>query len=84
MIVHRKLADGWFFHSRATEQEGLFVSSDYTRLKILGVKNHLISGIMEWFVRIAVECMLARRGYVSLHAAAVEERREAEDRKSVV
>ena len=77
MIVHRKLADGWFFHSRATEQEGLFVSSDYTRLKILGVKNHLISGIMEWFVRIAVECMLARRGYVSLHAAAVEVQGEA-------
>ncbi len=71
-IIHRKLADGWFFHSGATEQEGLFVSDDYTQLRILGAKNHLFFGAMEWFVRIAVECMLARRGYVSLHAAAVE------------
>ncbi len=76
-IVHRKLIDGWFFHSRATEQEGLFVSNDYTKLKMLGVKNLTILGTMEWFIRIAVECMLARKGFVSLHAAAVEVQGEA-------
>ena len=76
-IVHRKLANGWFFHSRHTEQEGLFVSEDYSQLRILGARGTSVFGTMEWFVRIAVECMLIRKGYISLHAAAVEVQGEA-------
>lgn len=71
-IVHRETKDGWFFHPRGTDQKGLFVSADYTRLRMLGQTGEKVTGISEWFVRIAVECVLARRGYVSLHSAAVE------------
>ena len=71
-IVHRAQPDGWYFHSTETDQTGLFVSSDYTRLRIKGAKGKIIFGKDEWFVRIALECWLARHGYVSLHAAAVE------------
>ena len=70
-IVHRAQPDGWFFHSATSDQAGLFVSSDYTRLLIKGLDGSVISGMNEWFVRIALECWLARNGYVSLHSAAV-------------
>ena len=76
-IVHRKLADGWFFHSRHTEREGLFVSDDYSQLRMLGIKGPSVCGTMEWYIRIAIECMLIRRGFISLHAAAVEVEGEA-------
>ena len=71
-IVHRSLPDGWFYHSLQTDQIGLYVSSDYTRLRMLGEEGAEISLQEEWMVRVALECMLARKGYVSLHAAAVE------------
>ena len=71
-IVHRVQSDGWYFHSVTTDDTGLFVSSDYTSLRLRGLKGSIVSGIDEWFVRIALECWLARHGYVSLHAAAVE------------
>ena len=76
-VVQRRLADGWFYHSKATDQAGLFVSSDYSRLRILGARNNNITGNLEWYIRIALECMLVRRGYLSLHAAAVEVNGEA-------
>ena len=72
MIIHRKVPDGWFFHRSNIDQTGLYVSDDYKELKLLGNKESTIKGMEEWYVRIALECMLARRGYVSLHAAAVE------------
>ena len=71
-IVHRAQLDGWFFHPESTDQIGLFVNSDCTRLRMKGCENEILSGKHEWFVRIALECWLARHGYVSLHAAAVE------------
>ena len=76
-VIQRRLADGWFYHSKATEQSGLFVSNDYSRLGILGAKSEKIAGNLEWYIRIAVECMLIRHGYLSLHAAAVEVNGEA-------
>lgn len=77
-IVHRKLDNGWYFYPRMYEQTGLFISRDYSRLKIRGIEeNGIIRGTAEWFVRIAIECMLARRGYVSLHSASVEVNGEA-------
>ena len=76
-IVHRRIKDGWFFHERSTDRVGVYVSLDYTCIKILGVPGDTITGIIEWYVRIAVECMLALQGYVSIHAAAVEVSEEA-------
>lgn len=76
-IVHRRQHDGWFFHSKGTDQAGVYVSGDYSRLKVLGESEDTIQGMNEWYVRIAVECMLAHRGYLSLHAAAVEVNGEA-------
>ena len=72
MIVHRVIPTGWYFHPKRSDEHGLYVSSDYTRLKTYGVNGEVIHGEDEWFVRIAVECMLARMGCVSLHAAAIE------------
>ena len=76
-IAHRKLADGWFYHAPKTDCKGLFVSSDYTRLRMLGEERTVIDRREEWMVRLALECLLALRGYVSLHAAAVQVGQEA-------
>ena len=76
-IVHRRQPDGWFFHSSSTDQAGVYVNEDYSKLKLLGELGDTIRGMNEWYVRIAVECMLAHRGYLSLHAAAVEVNEEA-------
>ena len=76
-IVHRRIPGGWFFHSPVSDSIGLYVSEDYTELKLLGGATESITYIQVWFVRIAVECFLVRRGYVSLHAAAVEVNGEA-------
>ena len=75
-VIHRKVPGGWFFHESNTDQKGLYVSNDYKCLKYLG-KESVISGMEEWYVRIALECFLARKGYVSLHSAAVEVRGKA-------
>ncbi len=72
MITHRRQPEGWFFHWRSEEDRGLFVSNDYAHLALLKEKGARVRGIDEWFIRVALECLLARRGYVSLHAAAVE------------
>ena len=77
MVVHLSLPDGWYFYSGADREKGLFVSRDYSRLRLRGLQGPVIAGRLEWYVRIAVECMLARRGYVSLHSAAVEVNGEA-------
>ena len=76
-VIHRTQPDGWFFHSKKTDQAGLFVNRDYTRLRILGQREKVIAGVSEWYIRIALECWLARHGYVSLHSAAVEINGEA-------
>lgn len=76
-IIHRCVKDGWFFHGADVDSMGVFIGSDYTEAKVLGVTGDTIQGMMEWYVRIAVECLLARKGYVSLHAAAVEVGNEA-------
>ena len=80
VMIQRKLADGWFFHPLSTDQRGLYISEDYSQLRQLGTDNSKVMGIVdepEWFIRIALECLLARRGYLSLHAAAVEVQGEA-------
>ena len=80
MMIQRRLADGWFFHPASTDQRGLYISNDYSQLRRLGPEGPKVMGIVdesEWYIRIAMECLLARRGFLSLHAAAVEVRGEA-------
>lgn len=72
MIVHRVITTGWYYHPKRSDEYGLYVSNDYTQLKTYGVNGDVIYGETEWFIRIAIECMLARMGYVSFHAAAIE------------
>ncbi len=72
MIVHLRLSDGWYFHPVNNREKGLFINGDYTRLRLRGNRGNVVADNPEWFVRIATECMLIRRGYVSLHSAAVE------------
>ena len=71
-IVHRRQPGGWFFHSNNSDRAGVYVNDDYSQLKALGESKDTIQDMNEWYIRIAVECLLAQRGYLSLHAAAVE------------
>lgn len=77
MVIHRKIPEGWFFHPMGSDRTGIVVSNDYKELKSLGTEGTVIQGISEWYIRIALECVLARMGYLSLHAAAVEVNGEA-------
>lgn len=70
-ISHRKIPDGWFFHSPEESTTGLIVSDDYTSLRLTGQKHDFVSMGEEWFIRVALECRLILMGYVSVHAAAV-------------
>ena len=47
------------------------ISSDYTRLRIVSGSSCAVIH-PEPYIRLALECLLIRRGFVSLHAAAVE------------
>ena len=75
-IAQRKTENGWYFHHIAMVYPGLLISSDYTKLQLV---KHLDQNaeltatfIEESMVRMAIECMLARRGCVSLHSACIE------------
>ncbi len=69
----RRAGDTWFFHGQGSDQCGLLVSSDYTRLRLTGLGARKNADSMEtWFIRVALECLLCHRGYVSLHSACVE------------
>lgn len=71
-IVHRRLEDGWFFQTIHSEGSGIYANKDYTRLKLFEERNPVQTDIIERIIRVALECFLVHRGYVSLHAAAVE------------
>ncbi len=70
-FAHRRISDGWFFHMPGNERRGLFACDDYTVLRLLGMRGNVVSGAAEQFVRIALECALARKGYVTLHSSAI-------------
>ena len=69
-----RLPEGWLFTLAEENGAGLIVSEDYTRLCLAGSDSALAEAgsQIEWLIRVALECLLARRGCVSLHAAAVE------------
>ncbi len=61
----RPLPQGWFLKPADAGNIGLTVSEDYTRLCLSGfdLSAHKVFFGAEWLVRIALECLLARRGY---------------------
>ena len=71
-FYHRFLPDGWFCHYRWSELEGLFISRDYSELRYRYTGSTAAGRTAERYIRMALECLLMRRGYLSLHAAAVE------------
>ena len=71
-ILHRVLPDGWFCRIAGCGNEGLFISRDYSRLRYRAEGGAVNSFSVQRCVRLALECLLARRGCVSIHAAAVE------------
>lgn len=71
-IAIRCSEDGWFFHTGRFDRQGLFVARDYSSLRLLGNPGTEIVGMTEWLIRVAVECLLAQKGYVSLHSASIE------------
>ena len=71
-FVCRDTGDGWFYHLRGDEETGLMVSRDYTRLRLIRRREGPPGGQEDCFIRTALECLLIRRGYVSLHAACIE------------
>ncbi len=68
----RKEAGGWFFHANENDRFGMLVSDDYRRLRLLRQKKRTVTFNEEWYIRVALECLLIHRGYVSLHAACVD------------
>ena len=69
---HCRVPGGWFITTRDAGRRGLFVNDDYSLLRITGAENGHLFQEGEWLVRLALECWLARHGFVSIHAAAVE------------
>ena len=71
-VAVRKEAGGWFFHARENDRSGMLVSDDYRRLRLLREKTRTVTFNEALYIRIALECLLIHRGYVSLHAACVD------------
>ena len=71
-FVCRKTGSGWFYHADNEDREGLTVSADYTRMRLIRRAEGPLEPMEEWYIRTALECLLIRRGYVSLHAACVQ------------
>ena len=65
------LENGWFFQSAARSETGIYVNNDYTRLRMVTADAENTDMADEFVIRIALECLFARRGYVSLHAACI-------------
>ena len=76
-FMHRQLKDGWFFHLEYSDKTGMYMNSEYTKLRLLGYDKEEIRGVYGWYVRIAIECRLVYQGYVPLHSAAIEVQGEA-------
>ena len=72
IIIHRRIPGGWFFHSSREDASGLFISEDYSLLQLKRKEKGVLLRNELHYIRVALECMLSRRGFVSMHAACVE------------
>ena len=59
-IAVQKIGSGWLYHGPT--QSGLTVSEDYTKLRLLRQREGKLNFIEEWYIRIALECLLIHRG----------------------
>lgn len=71
-VVQRTIEGGWYFYIRGDNQRGLFARRDYTDLQLRGCDDSPAGFSVESLVRMAIECCLVKRGFVSLHAACIE------------
>lgn len=71
-LTFRRLNDGWFFCLTGNDQNGLFVSGDYTQLHFRCANIPGKTDLAQLLTQVSLECLLARRGYVAFHAATVE------------
>ena len=82
-IIQHKIDGGWFYHAVFDDQMGLVVSEDYKKLKLVGQRTYSEQAaedigfdeeysVEEVLIRMALECMLVRHGYVSLHSACIQ------------
>lgn len=76
-VVQRKVEGGWYFYIRGDDQRGLFARRDYTDLMLSGFDESVAGFSEESLVRMAIECALINRGFVSLHAACIDLNGEA-------
>ena len=71
MFAIRKISDGWFLHWINDSKTGLIVSKDYSQMRLIPKPGRQGTYIDKQYIKIALECLLARKGYISLHAACV-------------
>lgn len=71
-VVQRRIEGGWYFYIRRNDQIGLFARNNYTDLQLRRDNDQVAGFYEESLVRMAVECCLVNRGFVSLHAACIE------------
>ncbi len=71
-FVVRRLQEGWYFYVQGEGHSGLLVSRDYTCLRFVQGEEDVSAYEAEWYLRIALECLMIHRGYVSLHGACIE------------
>ena len=82
-IIQHKIDGGWFYHAVFDDQMGLVVSEDYKKLKLVGQRTYSEQeaedigfdeeySLEEVLIRMALECLLVRHGYVSLHSACIQ------------
>ncbi|MCR5565569.1 MAG: PqqD family peptide modification chaperone [Clostridiales bacterium] len=76
-IAHRKYADGWELTLSYSDQKGVYINADYTRILYFGATEKTLYGDDEWLARIGLECWFVRHGYIIFHSAAVEKDGEA-------
>ena len=77
VIAQQKTTEGWYYRLTHSKKSGLWVSDDYTSLWFMGENKAVASEEEEGLIRMALECLLVRRGFISLHAACVEINGEA-------
>ena len=76
-LEHCRVPGGWFVSVRNADRRGLYINDNYSLLQVTGAEETELFPEGEWLIRLALECWLARHGFVSVHAAAVEKDGEA-------